>query len=384
MIPRTLSGSVRRRRTAESRGSGPSAHRPGLIARALVWLWARGLLGLFSTAALALLQPVAGLMTVLPLGTHDSDYDAMPLKYLESRRGRRGRHVSPERIRRMRDIVEMIARQTIPITGRHLFYLLTMWPGARQPIPKTEEAYSALLDDLLALRRSGDVPFSAITDGTRVKTRWVGFGSLAEAISEWLRSYRRDIWRNARAICEAWSESRGLIDTINDVAGQYGVTTLGVGGFNSATIGWETAQDVKEAAARGQHFHIFHFGDLDPSGQNIGASAEREIRSHLADDEQDYFHFEIRALTAEQVRDHDLPSKPPKTNPDGTIKGGHAKSWTGGTTELDALDPLVLQQLVREAIESLIDDDELAATKLAEKSERKILARIVRSMGNGA
>ena len=156
-----------------------------------------------------------------------------------------------------------------------------------------------------------------------------------------------------------------------------------MGGFNSATIGWETAQDVKEAAARGQHFYIFHFGDLDPSGQNIGASAEREIRSHLADDEQDYFHFEIRALTAEQVRDHHLPSKPPKTNSDGTIKGGHAKSWTGGTTELDALDPLVLQQLVREAIESLIDDDELAATRLAEETERRTLARITASTGDG-
>jgi hypothetical protein len=355
-----------------------------LTARALVWLGARGLLGLVIGAAVALLEPGIGLMTGLPLGSHDADYDAMPLKYVEARRGRRGRHITAERVRRMRDIVEMIARQTIPITARHLFYLLTMWPGARQPIPKTEEAYDQVLDDLLALRRSGDVPWSAITDGTRVKTRWVGFGSLAEALKKWRQSFRRDIWRTAWAICEVWSESRGLLDTINDVAGEYGVPTLGVGGFASATVGWETAQEVKQAAARGQHFYVFHVGDRDPSGQSIGASAEREIRSHLTDGEQGYFHFEIRALTAEQVRDYSLPSKPAKTNPDGTIKGGHAKSWSGGTTELDALDPLVLQQLVREAIESLIDEEELAATKAAEEFERTILERMTASTSDGA
>ena len=181
-----------------------------------------------------------------------------------------------------------------------------------------------------------------------------------------------------------WSESRGLLDTINEVAGEYGVSTLGVGGFNSATIGWETAQDVKRAAAHGQHFYIVHFGDLDPSGTLVGASAEREIRSHLNDREQGQFHFEIRALTAQQVEDYNLPSAPAKRNADGTIKGGHAKSWQGGTTELDALDPLILQQLAQEAIESLIDDAELAATRLAEESERTILASITASLGGAA
>ena len=64
-----------------------------------------------------------------------------------------------------------------------------------------------------------------------------------------------------------------------------------------------------------------------------------------------------------------------------TLEGGHAKSREGGTTELDAVGPLILQQLVRDAIESLIDDDELAVAKLAEESERTILASITATMG---
>jgi hypothetical protein len=119
--------------------------------------------------------------------------EAMPLQYVEDRRRGRGRPVSSGRIGRMQDIVEMIAKQTIAITARHLFYLLTMWLGARQPISKTEADYDRVCSDLLALRRSGDVAWSAITDGTRIKTRWIGYGSLAEAVEEWQATYRRDI-----------------------------------------------------------------------------------------------------------------------------------------------------------------------------------------------
>ena len=309
----------------------------------------------------------------------------MPLQFVASRHGQRGRPVSPERIARMLDIVEVVEKQTIAITARHLFYLLTMRPGARLPILKTEAAYDRVCEDLLALRRSGDVAWSAITDGTRIKTRWVGYGSLGEAAEEWQRSYRRDIWRTNPATCEVWTESRGLLGTINEVAGEYGVTTLGVGGFNSATIGWETAQDAKKAAARGQDFYIFHFGDYDPSGRLIGSTAEKHIREHLTQSEQEWFTFEVCALTAEQVRRYDLPTAPPKLDKKtGRPAGGHAKSWDGGVTELDALDPRILQRLVRAEIRSIIDDHALAAVKVAEESERDTLERIAAAMHGSA
>jgi hypothetical protein len=212
----------------------------------------------------------------------------------------------------------------------------------------------------------------------------VGYGSLATALETWQATYRRDIWRTNWATCEVWSESRGLLTTINEVAGEYGTTTLGVGGFNSASTGWETAQDVKRSTRRGQAFYIFFFGDWDPSGQAIGDTAERDIRYHLAEAESELFEFERIALTAELIEEHSLPSAPVKRNRDGSIKGRHARAWDGGVTELDALDPVVLQRLVREAIESVIDDEHLEATRQAEESERSIISNIVSTMGGSA
>lgn len=309
-------------------------------------------------------------------------YGGMPLQILQARDGQRGRRFQPATVALMEAIVDEVKRHEIAITARHLFYRLTGATDYRPAaIPKTETAYHRVLDALLRLRRSGDVPWSAITDGTRMKTRWVGYGSLAAALDTWQSTYRRDIWRTSWATCEVWSESRGLMATINEVAGEYGTTTLGVGGFNSGSVGWETAQDVKRSADRGQAFYIFFFGDWDPSGRAIGDTAERDIRYHLSDDEQDLFEFQRVALTAELVEHHSLPTRPVKLNKDGSIRGRHARSWEGGVVELDALDPVVLQGLVRDAIESLIDDDQLAATKLAEASERSIISNMIATMG---
>jgi hypothetical protein len=237
-------------------------------------------------------------------------------------------------------------------------------------------------DDRPASRRSGHGASPAITDGTRIRTRLVGYGSLAEAAEEWQRSYRRDIWRTNPATCEAWTRSRRLLGTIDTVAGEHRVPTLGVGGFNSATIGWETAQDVEKVIARGQMSFIVRFGDYDPCGRLIGTTPEGHIREHLTPHEQPRFRFVVCALTAGQVRDHDLPSAPVKFDTKtGKPASGHAKSWAGGVTELDALDPRILQRLVRDAITPIIDADALAAAMGAEESDLDTRERISAARG---
>jgi hypothetical protein len=91
------------------------------------------------------------------------------------------------------------------------------------------------------------------------------------------------------------------------------------------------------------------------------------------------------AVRPPYVLHHDLPSAPVKLDKKtGEPAGGHAKSWDGGVTELDALDPRILQRLVRDAITSIIDPDALAAAKVAEESDLDTLERIAAAMGGSA
>ena len=110
-------------------------------------------------------------------------------------------------------------------------------------------------------------------------------------------------------------------------------------------------------------------GDFDPSGVNAGEKIEETLRE-LAPDAD--IEFERIAVTPEQIADWDLPTRPTKAS-DTRSKGfGSAIS-----VELDAIDPNVLRNLVRETIEQHLPQDQFAILKAAEESERNIITRLV-------
>lgn len=77
------------------------------------------------------------------------------------------------------------------------------------------------------------------------------------------------------------------------------------------------------------------------------------------------------ALTPDQIEDYALPSRPAKASDPRT-----ANFDGDGTVEAEALPVDVLLDIVRDSIESFIDTDALAAARVAEESEREILAAI--------
>ena len=72
------------------------------------------------------------------------------------------------------------------------------------------------------------------------------------------------------------------------------------------------------------------------------------------------------AITQGQIREYDLPTKPPK-------KSTHSKTFTGGTVEIEALPVSDLLELVGDCIERHIDPRHLEVTRIAERSERALL-----------
>jgi hypothetical protein len=80
-------------------------------------------------------------------------------------------------------------------------------------------------------------------------------------------------------------------------------------------------------------------------------------------------------VTPEQIKRHDLPTRPPKTK---KLKGKQlerAKAF-GDSIEVDALPTPILQSTVRGAIESLIDPHELEITRMIEQQEREGMQRL--------
>ena len=135
-------------------------------------------------------------------------------------------------------------------------------------------------------------------------------------------------------------------------------------GYSSLTFVHAAAKQIE---TEGKPAHIFHFGDFDPSGQDAARDIEAKLRKYSAESE---IHFERAAVTAAQIEQWSLPTRPTK------MTDSRAKKWTGGdSVELDAIPARQLRELVRGCIERHVDKRKLETLKIAEASEREMLIR---------
>src|SRR5207237_734688 len=81
--------------------------------------------------------------------------------------------------------------------------------------------------------------------------------------------------------------------------------------------------------------------------------------------------FQRVALTADQVRRFQLPTVPPKSS------DSRAKRWTGATCQLEALPPDIIAGLLQQAIESVLDLEQIDRDREIEQQERTELAYLL-------
>ena len=121
--------------------------------------------------------------------------------------------------------------------------------------------------------------------------------------------------------------------------------------------------------------YIYHLGDFDPSGVNAGEKIEETLRELAPDAE---ITFERIAVTPEQIRDWDLPTRPTKTT------DSRAKSFGDISVELDAIEPQDLRDLVEQVIEQHLPPEQFEVLKAAEESERSLLTLFAADMARRA
>lgn len=117
--------------------------------------------------------------------------------------------------------------------------------------------------------------------------------------------------------------------------------------------------------------YIYHLGDYDPSGVNAGEKIEQALREMAP---QSDIYFERLAVTPEQIRKLNLPTRPTK------VSDTRAKSFGQISVELDAIEPEHLRFVVETAIQRHLTLDQLEVLKVAEASERSILRNMVRTI----
>lgn len=249
-----------------------------------------------------------------------------------------------------------------PMTCRQVFYQCTVL-GI---VPKTEHGYDLVLRRLTTLRLDGEIDFDKIADNTRWMRKPRTFTGIKQALALTAATYRRSLWEDADVYVEVWCEKDALAGVIIEETHPYDVPLMVARGFSSITYLYNAAEAI---SAKNKPAYIYHFGDRDPSGVAAAHAIENRLREFAPEAE---IHFEIAAVTAEQIEEWNLPTRPTKTS------DTRARNFKGDSVELDAIPSAQLRQLVRDCIEQHVDERALQTILVAEKSEREHLERMAK------
>jgi hypothetical protein len=270
----------------------------------------------------------------------------------------------------IRDAIVAVLKDDHPQTVRQVFYQLV----TRSVIEKTEAEYQGTVIRLLTeMRLDGRVNWDWIVDESRQTRATQTFDSVADALDDTARFYRRSALKDCDDYVQIWCEKEALAGIIWEAACDYDVPVFASKGMQSLTQVYQGFAHIHRADRAGKQAYLYQFGDHDPTGVIIPQSLENRLGGFCQQYDCERPIVERIALTKQQIIDHRLPTRPTKRD-----SNTHALKFEGDSVELDALPSAVLRELVRECIERHISPAALQTLREAEISERELIRQFAR------
>lgn len=251
-----------------------------------------------------------------------------------------------DRIRQVNAIIAEYTAQGYKLTLRQAYYQMV----ARDLIPNTQRSYKQLGDVINDGRLAGLIDWDAIEDRTRnmqSNTHWDSPGQIVRACAS---QFRYDTWEGQPYYVECFVEKSALEGILEGVCTELDVAYTACRGYMSQSEMWAAAQRLIAKEDEGKETVIFHLGDHDPSGIDMTRDIQDRLRlfGSMAD---------VRriALNMDQIDEYNPPPNPAKAT-DARFQS-YCDQFGDESWELDALEPRVIVDLIRDHVEDLCDMD---------------------------
>lgn len=256
-----------------------------------------------------------------------------------------------------------------PVTLRRLYYMLF----SKRWIDISQETYSRIVIPVMTeARQRGIIPWHHLTDTTRPPQRVPMWGSPELFLQDAPDWYNRDIWEGQDVYIEVWVEKRADLAHVIAAAHPYGITVNAGNGYD----GWSSIHDaslrLKPHEEVGRQCHVLYLGDFDPSGLHMAFSLEERLATFGVSPT-----FHRLGVNREDIDEHELPEWPGKES-DPRADWMLERYGELIQVEMDALPVPIVQQKVREAVESLLNMEVFEATRELEGKEQKALGEALR------
>lgn len=290
-------------------------------------------------------------------------------------------------------IAKSYKAQKLTLTLRQLYYRFV----AEGLLPSGQKIYKRIGSVLTEARYNGDFPIDWIEDRGRevhlgdysrtvsnVNDAEADVESMVAALPDFL--INRSRWLGQETHVSVWVEKQALEGVFEGVCSGLGVGLFACKGYPSVSSLYEFSKDAyfavngrhersdraKEYDRRFTFGHglswsekhtegpkqcvVLYFGDHDPDGWEIPRSALRNLNQIM----QTYdlavpLEFQRIALNMDQINQYNPPPFEAKMT-SARYRGYVREHSTQDAWELDALDPRVLQQLIRDEVGKFFDE----------------------------
>ena len=267
------------------------------------------------------------------------------------------------------EIIVDYRKQGYKLTLRQLYYQFV----SRDWLANTVQNYKRLGEIVNDGRLQGLIDWDAIEDRTRNLER-VSAWENPQAILEIAASnYQIDMWENQDTAIEVWVEKEALAGVIEKATKKLRVPYLSCRGYTSQSEMWLAGRRLARFADDGKGVVIIHLGDHDPSGIDMSRDIQDRLKMFMGEN-ADALTFRRIALNMDQVVEYHPPPNPAKTTD--SRYNAYQEQFGIESWELDALNPATLDQLISDAVQEYIDEDQWQEDSNRESEEKEQLAKV--------
>lgn len=271
-----------------------------------------------------------------------------------------------DKIDKANTIIAEYRAQGFELTLRQLYYQFV----SRDFIANNQREYKNLGDIINDARLAGLVDWEAIVDRTRNLQSLANWETPADIIKACANQFRIDKWKEQQYRVECWIEKDALVGVIEGVCNDLDIDYFSCRGYTSQSEMWSAAMRLKGYQYNAQVPLILHLGDHDPSGKDM----TRDITDRLSEFSGGDIEVKRLALNMNQVEQYGPPPNPAKITDSRADK--YIEEFGGESWELDALEPAVIAQLIRDAVVEVRDQDQWDKAVAAEEKQKKQLGKV--------
>lgn len=263
-----------------------------------------------------------------------------------------------------------ILKEEHPVTVRHIFYCLV----GQGILSKEEKEYkSKLIYIMKRARLSGLVPMDWIIDSSRRVLEVSLYDSVKEFLTEKIKYYYKNTWRNQRTFVLVWVEKEALANPLWEAVNYYNIPVFPGKGYDSWAHFLKAVKKIREMEDR--EIVVLYLGDHDPSGMDIPSDLENRCNLMNLN-----VRFKRIAITDDQIEKHNIPKLPLRKNPEKRKYNDpraekYVEKYGPWFVELDALKPSIMKRIVKEEVEDLLDLEAFAEDLETEAMEKDFLRR---------